>query len=52
MQRHLQQAQVGKDVKGSPNVDHTLKFYNSIKLSQYVYKKQYYPKTLSICTNG
>ncbi len=28
----------------SLNVDHTLKFYNSIKLSQNVYKKQYYPK--------
>lgn len=38
--------------KESPNTDHTLKFYNSIKLSQYVYKKQYYPETLSICTNG
>lgn len=33
-------------------MDHTLKFYNSIKLSQYVYNKQYYPNTLSICTNG
>lgn len=31
---------------------YTLKFYNSIKLSQHVYKKQYYPETLSICTNG
>lgn len=46
----FRQAQAGE----SPNTDHThtLKFYNSIKLSQYVYKKQYYPETLSICTNG
>lgn len=42
MRHQLKQAQVGRD---SPNVDHTLKFYNSIKLSQNVYKKQYYPKT-------
>lgn len=35
------------------NADHTLSsFTTQSKLSQYVYKKQYYPETLSICTNG